>query len=406
MAAALRAPNSEVVRVTILMSCLFAVYGVALPYLSRWLEVERGLVGAEIGAVLSLAQLARIATGPTIAFWADGAGDRRTPIRVLTLVGLVSYAGFFFLAHDVVSLIAFGFVALTASQGLSPFVEGAVLRATDKWRFPYGLTRGIGSAVFIVANVCGGLLIARFGLGAVMVWILAGMSFLSLSAWAGLRHDPPPSAGQPRSVQERLQMASSLLRTPRFLFLILSCGIIQAGHGFFYGFSTLVWRAQEISPGVVGWLWGFGVAAEVVFLWSLPAIEKRISSETLIIIGGVGAAIRWLAMGFAPTGFVLWPIMALHALSFAATHVGAMRLLFREAPEHSAGLAQTMYSALASGLFMGVSTLFSGALYDAVGARGYWAMAVLVLVGAALALPLLAPPKRGVAVPHPGEPRP
>ncbi len=63
--------------------------------------------------------------------------------------------------------------------------------------------------------------------------------------------------------------------------------------------------------------------------------------------------LRWVLMGFGPTGLLLWPIQALHALSFASAHVGAMRLLFREAPQSAAGLAQTLYAALASGLLMG-----------------------------------------------------
>ena len=39
----------------------------ALVFLPRWLEVERQLTGAEIGAVLSLAQLARIITGQQVS---------------------------------------------------------------------------------------------------------------------------------------------------------------------------------------------------------------------------------------------------------------------------------------------------------------------------------------------------
>ena len=33
--------TARVAKVTLVSSCVFAVYGVALPYLSRWLEVER-----------------------------------------------------------------------------------------------------------------------------------------------------------------------------------------------------------------------------------------------------------------------------------------------------------------------------------------------------------------------------
>jgi PPP family 3-phenylpropionic acid transporter len=96
-------------------------------------------------------------------------------------------------------------------------------------------------------------------------------------------------------------------------------------------------------------------------------------------------------MGFAPTGFILWPLQALHVFSFAASHIGAMRLLFRDTPETSAATAQTLYAGLSAGLLMGLATLMSGALYDAVGARGYWAMAAIALAGGALALRLLAP---------------
>src|SRR5262249_53683758 len=157
--------------------------------------------------------------------------------------------------------------------------------------------------------------------------------------------------------RERLTTALELVRRPRFLVLIIGCGLIQSAHGFYYGFSTIIWRGQGISADTIGWLWGFGTGVEVAFLWSLPFIERRFAPEALILIGAGGSALRWLIMGFAPTGLILWPVQGLHALSFASAHVGAMRLLFRETPQAHAGLAQTVYAALASGLLLGLSTL-------------------------------------------------
>lgn len=391
-------------RVALAMACLFASLGMALPFLSRWLSVERGLAGAEIGAVLSLAQLARIATGPLIAVWADEAADRRTPIRVLGIGAVAAYGVFFFLAHDFRTLLASGFVALTLSQACAPFVEAAVLRATAKGRMSYGVARGLGSISFIIANIIGGVLIARFGLGAVVAWVLGGLACFALSAWLGLKPDPAPHGGLKEPNGARFANAMGLLRRRRYLLVIIACGLIQAGHAFYYGFSTLTWRAQGISPETVGFLWACGVAVEVLFFWSLPLIEPRTRPEILILIGGTGGAVRWFLMGLAPTGWVLWPIQAMHALSFAAAHVGAMRLIFREAPERSHGLAQTLYAALSGGLFLGLSTLSSGLLYDWVGARGYWAMAALAGVGTLLAAPLLAHEER--KTPPLSEPRP
>lgn len=384
--------TSRAARVTLVMSCLFATTGVTLVFLPRWLEVERGLSGAEIGAVLSLAQLTRIFTGPAIAFWADGAADRRTPFRLMAIAAIAAYSAFFFLADNFWSLLVLGFLALSLVQALVPLIEAATLRATTTGKLNYGVARGIGSVAFIFANVMGGVLVARFGVGAVVIWVLSGLALVIASSWATLL--PDPTQHHNSAASERLKAVIALLKSRRFLILIFACGLIQSAHAFYYGFSVLVWRGQGISAEMVGVLWAFGVAVEVAFLWSLVVVERRLSPETLILLGAGGGVIRWIVMGFAPTGFLLWPLQALHALSFAAAHVGAMRLLYRDTPESSTAMAQTLYATLSGGILIGASTLLSGVLYDSVGARGYWAMAGIALAGGAMALQLLNPPPR------------
>lgn len=377
-------------RVTLVMSCLFGTTGMILVFLPRWLEVERGLSGAEIGAVLSLAQIARVVTGPLVAAWTDSVADRSMPLRIIAIAALISFAAFF-MAHGFWPLLLLGFVALSMTQSLTPLIEAATLRATQSGRINYGVARGIGSVAFIAANILGGFIVARFGLGAVVVWVLSGIATLTASAWLALPNDPPLKA--PNGEARRSSIAV-LLSNQRYLVLIVACGLIQSAHAFYYGFSTLVWRAQGISAELVGLLWAFGVAVEVAFLLCLPTIEKRVSPEAMIIVGAVGATGRWICMGFAPLGFVLWPLQALHALSFAAAHVGAMRLLFRETPEYAHAMGQTLYAVLTGGILMGACTLLSGLLYDLGGAQGYWAMAATAAIGGLLALLLLNPAPR------------
>ena len=83
---------SPAARVTLVMSALFGTTSVILVFLSRWLEGARGLTGAEIGAVLSLSQFARVLTGPAIAAWADHVSDRRLPLRIVSLAAICAYA--------------------------------------------------------------------------------------------------------------------------------------------------------------------------------------------------------------------------------------------------------------------------------------------------------------------------
>jgi len=382
--------RSRAGRVTLVMSCLYSATGITLVFLPRWLAGERALSGAEIGALLSLSQLTRIVLGPAIAFWADGHADRRTPIRLLAPAAIAAFLAFFFLARDFTSLLVTGFLALTLMSAITPLVESAALRATATGKMSYGFARGIGSVSFIISNIGGGILIARFGLDAVVVWVLAALFAVALSSWLALRADAPLAAPHALTLAARAQAVRGLLRNTRFVTLIVSCGLIQAAHGFYYGFSTLVWRGQGISPDAIGVLWAIGVGVEVAFLWNL----RWLSPEALILIGAFGGAIRWMLLGFGPTGAVLWPLQAMHAISFAMAHVGAMRLLTRDAPENAAAMAQTLYSALSSGLLLGGASLISGILYDATGAHGYWAMSLMALAGGLIALGLLAPAER------------
>jgi MFS transporter, PPP family, 3-phenylpropionic acid transporter len=384
--------STRAARVTLVMSCLFAMNGVVLPFLPRWLEIERGLGGAQIGLLLSLPLFLRALIGPAVAFWADGCADRRTPLRWLTLAAALAYAVFFFIPRDFPGLLFWGFAALSLSQCLFPLVEAALMRASQEGRLSYGVARGVASGAFVLGNVMGGFVIARFGQGATAVWVMIAFALSMLAAWRALRPDPSPPLAL-AGARIRLAGAVALISNSRFLLIVLGCGLIQGAHGFYYGFSTLVWRGQGLADDVIGWLWAFGTLIEIAFLWSLPLLERRISPEGLILMGGAGATLRWTLLGFAPLGFVLWPIQGLHSLSFAAAHVGAMRLLFREAPEEAQGLAQTLYAALASGVMIGGAILLSGMLYDAYGARGYWAMAAMAACGSAVAACLLMLPR-------------
>src|SRR5690606_13438557 len=102
--------TSRAARGTLVMSCLSATTGVTLAFLPRRWAVERGLSCAALGAVLAPAQLARIFTGPAIAFWADGAADRRTPFGLMAIAAMAAYAAFFLVADGFWQLLALGFL--------------------------------------------------------------------------------------------------------------------------------------------------------------------------------------------------------------------------------------------------------------------------------------------------------
>jgi PPP family 3-phenylpropionic acid transporter len=136
-------------------------------------------------------------------------------------------------------------------------------------------------------------------------------------------------------------------------------------------------------------LWGFGVAAEVAFMWFAEGWRRRLGPEIMLVLGSLGAIVRWVAMAFSPPVPVLFALQALHAFSFAATFMAVLPLIERYSPPRAASAAQVLNSALSGGLLIGLAMILSGPLFDAFGARGYLAMALIAVIGFAAAVQVL-----------------
>lgn len=378
--------RSGVGRVGAFYALLFLGAGASLPYLPVWLRAE-GLSGARIGIVLALPLLARAVTGPALAVWADGFRERRTPLAVLASVGAAAYAGLG-LSDGFAAHVALWFVGSTAMAALLPLTDVIGLRLANRQGTSFGRPRAAGSAAFIAANLALGAALTSGPAWLVIVWIAAAGAATALAAVAVLPREPVHAGdgpGEPAGGMARLRGLGALLRSRRFMLVIVSAGLIQAAHGFHYGFSALLWREQGISEAVTGVLWGASVLAEIGFLWSSEVWRRRLGPERLLALSGAAAVLRWSLAALGPPLAVLAPLHLLHALTFAGTFVASTRLVDATSPAASASAAHTLSASLQSGLFIGLATLASGPLFDWAGARGYLAMSAMAgagLVGA------------------------
>lgn len=372
---------------------VFAGAGASLPYLPVWLRSE-GLDGAAIGLLLATPLLARVGTGPLIAVWADGFRERRTPLAILGAVGTAAYASLGF-ADAFWAKAACWFVGATAFAAVVPLTDVLTLRLARRERFTFGRARAMGSAAFIVANLGLGAALTHGPPWLVLVWITAAGALVAGLARPLLPAEPIHEGGAEGG--GRFRGLSRLLRSGPFLLAIVSVGLVQASHGFHYGFSTLVWREQGISSALAGALWASGVFAEILFLGLSEPWRKRLGPERLLLLCGLAALVRWTVAAFGPPLAVLAPLHLLHGFTFAGTFLAGLLLVERTSPPESASAAQTLASALSGGLFIGLATLGSGPLFDAGGAKGYAAMSAMAAAGLVGGLLLIRAEKRGLA---------
>jgi PPP family 3-phenylpropionic acid transporter len=291
------------------------------------------------------------------------------------LIGLGS--GFHFI------LAAFALAALAISPVL-PLADAYALRGLQGGAHRYGSVRLWGSVTFIIANLAGGLLLARLGAQDV-IWAVVAALGLTAAAALGLARLAPeaPEAGGMRPA------GASLWGSPVFITVVIGTSLIQASHAVMYGFATLQWSAKGIAGPAIGLLWGLGVLAEIALFAVSARAVAALGATPMIVLGGIGGVIRWTAMAFDPPTAALPFLQGLHALSFAATHLGSMHFLARIAPAGRGATAQGDF-ATTQGIVFAAAMGLSGALVASYGSLAYGAMAAAAAAGVMLAVVGLA----------------
>ncbi|MEO0883914.1 MAG: MFS transporter [Pseudomonadota bacterium] len=387
-------------RATAFSAALFLLVGANLPYLPVWLEQARGFSGTEISAIAAAGMLLRVFAGPLAAARAETTGLARALLQ-MSMVLVLAYA--IVIPQSPKAIIATAIVLASIAWGtLMPLVETLLLTTTKDTRPDYGTARSISSAAFILTSLALGVLIGRMGEEVIIYW-MAGVSVL-MAALGLTLPKAAPAEQAPLSLVQSMRQGFGLYRNPRILLAGLASSFIQAAHAYYYNLGSNVWLGQGIAEEHIGALWSIGVALEVVLLLVSGWLFRSWSAGAIMLLGGMGALIRWTITGFAPSLEVLYAAQALHALSFAATHIGYMQFLRTEIVPEKIGTVISISSAVGYGPMLAIFGLLTGYWYDTFDtaqAQGFWLMAASAFVGCLCLLPLF-----GEGSPLSSRPRP
>ncbi|MCH9807495.1 MAG: 3-phenylpropionate MFS transporter [Alphaproteobacteria bacterium] len=385
------------IRVGAFFGALFLIYGVHLPFFPLWLE-WRGLTPGEISVIVAVPYFLRLVVSPSVAFVADRTGRHRAAIIVLAWAGVV-------LSLAIGQLYGFGPILL-AAVGLSlamttimPLTEVIAVGGVRHHGCDYGRMRLWGSLTFILASSVAAWVIGRFGVGSVVWLLVAGTAATVAGAYllpsVAIAEDCQDADGRSKegaggieTVDNKVDAAAvmALLRTPVFLMFLVACGLAQAAHATYYAFGSIHWASQGLAPLTIGILWGIGVLAEVaLFAWSGKVFE-RFSVAALMVVGAGASVLRWAVMAADPGLVWLVVLQLLHALTFGASHLAAIRFISLAVEPKLSGTAQAIYSTIAMGVAMGAATLLSGWYYESLNGATYLIMAAISMVGVCAAV--------------------
>jgi PPP family 3-phenylpropionic acid transporter len=364
-------------RFALLFAAQFAAVGVLMPFLPAVLA-ERGLTAEEVAAVLAAGSAVRLLAAPLLGRGADRLGDPRLLLVVAALLAGALSLGFV-LAASVLALLLVNMAYSLCMAPVIPLSDALAVQAARREGFDYGRVRSAGSIAFILAAVAAGQAVASAGLGSVVP-----LFALCLVATAAAGTLLPPAPAVPRG---RAGGFAGPFRDPAFAWILPLSALVQGSHAVHYGFATIHWQANGLSAQVIGLLWAEGVVAEVaLFLWGRRLVE-RLGAPGLAVLAAAAGVLRWAVTAETTAVPALATVQLLHAATFGAMHLAAMRVLARQPPERAA-TAQTLHASLGVGLASGLLMLAAGALFASFGPGAFWAMAGLCAAALPLALGL------------------
>jgi PPP family 3-phenylpropionic acid transporter len=365
---------SPAARFALLYGAQFAGFGAILPFLPAILA-EGGLDAGAIGAVLAAGSLTRVIAGPLVGRAADRLADPRPLLAACCVIAAAAAAGFG-LAAGLAALLTVQLLHSAAAAPVIPLSDAQAAAAVRAGGFDYARVRVWGSITFMAGALLAGLGAEWAGPRAAAWMLAAGLLVTAWAAW-----NLPAPAPRPARATGGLWAP---LAVPAFRRILLASALVQGSHAAYYAFATLHWQAAGLSAGFIGLLWALGVVAEVLLFLRGGRLADRLGTRGLVLLAAGGGALRWAVTAASTEPLLLLLVQPLHAATFGAMHLAAMRAIVALPPELS-GRAQTLLAAgvgAATGLLMWAS----GPVYAAAGGAVFLAMAALCGVALGLAL--------------------
>ena len=371
---------SPELRASIFHFTVFGSTGAVSAYFAIWLS-GKGITPDQIGIINAVPVLVLLFASMLIGRLADKASDWRVMIIWLALIAGAGSLGFMFVSEFWGALLVFT-LCYTPAGAMVPVLDAATLRMAERRGSDFGFIRAWGTVGYTITAALTGALIGWLG-AVVFVPLFIALSLMrtglafQLPRFRAPEHVAAPvkAAGGPKLM--------SLLR-PWFILPCLAFALLQSTHFFLGAMGALVWKIDGIGEGWVGPLIAVSAAGEAAMMFFWRRIGTRMTARTMLIIAGLVAALRWLAMAFSPSLPVLFLLQALHAITFPFSYFGIMHFIANWAPEDIAAEAQSFSSMLTQG-FAVVTLVLFGWLVGLMGGGAYFVAAGMALVAALLA---------------------
>lgn len=351
---------------------LFMPPALQLAFFNLYFE-RIGLNHGEIGTVAAVNSLVGIVAPLYFGHLADRLGHKRRLLIWLALAAAVCYPLHWF-TRSLALLLPLTVALSVCRSPMIPITDALCLDALqaggDGRGDGYARVRLWGSIGFIVAATVVPMALADESVADPVrrLWpVFAGLLVLCLLQALRLATMADPARAQVILGDEGpAGSIARVLRVPRLKRLTLLLLVSWASNTSYYVFLSLYLDQIGVPDRWKGAFWSMGVLAEVLFMMAGSWLLPRLGVRRMLLWGLAGRTVRLLAYSYRwPPWAAFCLVQPLHALAFAATHLGTVAFLARSVPERHRALGQTLFSGLVFGLGGVLGGLMAGWISEA-----------------------------------------
>ena len=347
------------VRCFMLYFFIYCPLGVLCPLIGQYLS-SIGFSGTQVGTVTSLGTAAAVLGG---MFWGKvyaNASHKKMVIAVMFAgAAVMSLAG---LSTKVFIIYAMIYSVMYFFQGPVHGLCDSLVMESDN---SFAVVRAAGALGYALAVYFAGHYAETHGLG-IIFYIYSAAFFIAIFIVMGLKE--PKHYSSP----EKKIKASELFKNKKYVRLLLCAFFLMGtnvGNSTYFGY---LFREGGGSLGGIGLAFLLMAGSEAPFMFLIPVINKKVSSEKLLLFAIGVCTFRFAFYATGPSWQLMLGTFFLQGMSNGIILVELVRYFSKVVEPRLASMAVSTFYAVGNNLSTIVCTFIGVIMLDAFSARGVY----------------------------------
>jgi PPP family 3-phenylpropionic acid transporter len=349
-------------------------WGFILPFVNLF-YVSLGLKGTQIGTIGSLSSIVGLVLSPIVVTEIKKLPQARFILQLSLILGAV---GYFILGQQVlfttILIVIFFHAVITA--GIMPTSDAMAVSVAQDAGTGYGSVRMWASLGWIGTVLLSGALAERFGFlasfgGVSIMWLIgAGLLLFIQPGYFVARMDIAVSRPSIRTAFQRIFHDRTLLGFAVAVILIgfLNSGVLQ----FEYVFLAELGASKQLIS-VAGIL---SAVVELPFMIFADRFVRRVGAHRVMMLALLMISLQRGIILFLPSITTIMIVRFIGGVSFSFYTIAYMGIISSRTKSSETGTVLALYTVTLAGLVNILAAPVSGAIFDAIGARWLYALAM------------------------------